>query len=394
MTDFLEMRSIILGNSLTDIVIIVITCLVWLKYHEKFKGLGYWFIASILQITGQIMLLFQGSMHDFISVFLANLFIILAGTMLFYGMELFTSAGGRHGMFFFILVPVVPLYYYFTFVNPLLYVRIFIFSVFAILTSLNFIYLLNFRIDKKQRSLYRQIVVVFVLLAVVYTVRIFLCTGSVDQVSLLSMGTGDKILILAIYILMILLVFSLVIVINNRLLVDISEYLTERERLVQEFKRMASTDGLTGIFNRMKLEPIMTAEVLRSRRYGRLLSILLVDIDHFKLVNDNYGHNIGDAVLRDVAAVLKENLREADSLGRWGGEEFLVVAPETSTDGARKIAEKLREAVASHRFIRDIKVTISVGVASLMADEWEEDMVRRADEAMYLAKNSGRNRIV
>jgi diguanylate cyclase (GGDEF)-like protein len=394
MTDFLEMRSIILGNSLTDIVIIMITCLVWLKYREKFKGLGYWFIASILQITGQIMLLFQGSMHDFISVFMANLFILLAGAMLFYGMELFTSARGRHGMFFFILVPVVPLYYYFTFVKPLLNARILIFSVFAILTSINFIYLLNFRIDKKQRSLYRQIVIVFVLLAVVYVTRIFLSTGSIDHVSLLSMGTGDKILILAIYILMILLVFSLVIVINNRLLVDISEYLTERERLVQEFKRMASTDGLTGIFNRMKLEPIMTAEVLRSRRYGRLLSVLLIDIDHFKLVNDNYGHNIGDAVLRDVAAVLKENLREADSLGRWGGEEFLVVAPETSTDGARKIAEKLREAVDSHKFIRDIKVTISVGVASLMADEWEEDMVRRADEAMYMAKNSGRNRIV
>ncbi|HPS57891.1 MAG TPA: diguanylate cyclase [Spirochaetota bacterium] len=394
MIDFLDMRSIILGNSLTDIVIILIMFLVWRKYREKFKGLGCWFIACILQVTGQILLLFQGSINDFISVLLANLLIISAGLMLFYGMEIFTSARGRHGMFFLLLIPVIPLYYYFTFVTPLLNVRILIFSVSAIFISLNFIHLLNVRIDKKHRYLYRQIVVVFIILAVVYAARIIFRTGSIDQVSLAGMNLPDKLLILTILMLFILLVFSLVIVINSRLLHDISEYLSERERLVQEFKRMATTDSLTGIYNRMKLEPIMTAEVLRSRRYGRMLSVLLVDIDHFKLVNDNHGHNIGDSVLRDVAAVLKENLREADSLGRWGGEEFLVVAPETSTEGARKIAEKLREAVAAHKFIRDIKVTISVGVASLMADEWEEDMVRRADEAMYMAKNSGRNRIV
>ena len=394
MTDFLDMHSIILGNSLTDTIIILIMYLVWLKYREKFKGLGYWFIACILQVSGQLMLFSQGYIQDFISVFLANILIISAGLILFYGMEIFTSARGRHGMFFLLLVPVTPLSYYFTFITPQLNARIIIFSVSIILISLNFIHLLNARIDKKQRGLYRQIVIVFVVLAVVYAARIMFRTGSIDRISLTVLNLTDKILILAIYMLFILLVFSLVIVINSRLLQDISEYLSERERLVQEFKRMASTDSLTGIYNRMKLEPIMTAEVLRSRRYGRMLSVLLIDIDHFKLVNDNYGHNIGDSVLRDVAAVLKENLREADSLGRWGGEEFLVVAPETSTEGARKIAEKLREAVAAHRFIRDIKVTISVGVASLMADEWEEDMVRRADEAMYMAKNAGRNRIV
>jgi len=276
----------------------------------------------------------------------------------------------------------------------MLYARIFIFSATEIIISLSFIYLLNIRIKKKERELYRQIVGVFALLALVFIARIVYGTGSIDRFSLTSTDLTDSILLLATYMLFVLLVFSLVVLINSRLLRDIGEYLKEREKLVLEFKRMASTDSLTGIYNRMKLEPLMTAEVLRSRRYGRLLSVLLIDIDHFKLVNDNYGHNIGDSVLRDVAAVLKDNIREADSLGRWGGEEFLIVAPETSTEGARKIGEKLREAVAGHRFIRDIKVTISVGVATLMADEWEDDMVRRADEAMYQAKNSGRNRIV
>lgn len=175
---------------------------------------------------------------------------------------------------------------------------------------------------------------------------------------------------------------------------DTSAYLRERENLVREFKRLVSTDGLTGIHNRMKVELLMTAEVLRSKRYGRLLSVLLIDVDHFKQVNDNYGHSIGDSVLRDVAAVLNDNIREADILGRWGGEEFLIVAPETDTDGALRFGEKLREAVERHRFIKDIRITISIGVATLMEGEWEDDMVRRADEAMYQAKESGRNRIV
>lgn len=394
MTDFPDIRSIILGNSITNIIIILIMFLVWRNYREKFKGLGYWVLACVLQVAGQIMLLFQGRIHDVFSVFAANLFIITAGLIFFYGMELFIQAGGRCGMFFTLLAPVIPLYYYFTFIAPKVNSRILVFSLAVILISLNFLYLLRYRVNKKQRDLYRPMMIVFILLAVISTLRILLVSGNDDRMFLFSAYTSDKILVLLQYMLFILLVFSLLFIINSRLLKDIGEYLSERERLVQEFKRMATTDGLTGIYNRMKLEPIMTAEVLRSRRYGRLMSILLIDIDHFKLVNDNYGHNIGDAVLRDVAAVLKENLRDADSLGRWGGEEFLVVAPETSTEGARKIAEKLRHAVASHKFIREIKVTISVGVASLMADEWEEDMVRRADEAMYVAKNSGRNRIV
>ena len=389
-----DMRSIILGNSLTDIVVILIMYSVWRKYRGKFKGVGYWFIACSLQVAGQVLLLFQGAIDAVFSVFLANMMLISAGLVLLYGMEFFTNVPGRRGMFFLLFLPIAPLFFYFTFTAPSLRARIIIFSGSALLISLNFVYLLIFRLDKKQRPLYRETGFLFIIFAIVYALRIFLALGLDDNAVFFNSGAGDRLLVLASYMLVVLLVFSLLIVINSRLFRDINAYLAERERLVLEFKRMASTDSLTGIYNRMKLEPIMTAAVLRSRRYGRMLSVLLVDIDHFKLVNDNYGHNIGDAVLRDVAAVLKENLREADSLGRWGGEEFLVVAPETSTEGARAIAEKLRDAVANHSFIRDIKVTISVGVASLLNDEWEDDMVRRADEAMYMAKNSGRNRIV
>ena len=105
MTDFFDMRSVILGNSLANVILAVIMYLVWQKYRGKFQGLGYWFTAGLLQVGGQGLLLLQGIAHDFISVFLANLFILSAGLVLFYGMELFTSARGRHGLVFLILLP-------------------------------------------------------------------------------------------------------------------------------------------------------------------------------------------------------------------------------------------------------------------------------------------------
>lgn len=394
MIDYFDMRSVIHGNSLSNIILAVIMYLVWRKYRGKFRGLGYWLIAGLLQVGGEVLLLTQGIVHDFVSVFLANLSFTLAGAVLFYGMERFTFARGRHGLFFLILLPVIPLHYYFTFVKPLLYARVLILSATEIIVSLNFIYLLNVRVKKKERKLYRMITGIFALVALVFIAMIVYGINTVDRFSLDNTDFIGSILLLVAYMLFVLLVFSFIVLINSRLFMDTSAYLRERENLVREFKRLASTDGLTGIHNRMKVELLMTAEVLRSKRYGRLLSVLLIDVDHFKQVNDNYGHSIGDSVLRDVAAVLNDNIREADILGRWGGEEFLIVAPETDTDGALRFGEKLREAVERHRFIKDIRITISIGVATLMEGEWEDDMVRRADEAMYQAKESGRNRIV
>lgn len=161
--------------------------------------------------------------------------------------------------------------------------------------------------------------------------------------------------------------------------------------------RMAVTDGLTNLANRKQLDAILSDEIPRARRYGRELSVLMLDIDHFKNINDTHGHLAGDCVLSALASMLQKRLRPNDKLGRYGGEEFCAILPETSLASAVHIAEDLRSLVASHPFVADenvIEVTISVGVGALEAGMEPTDLYKRADEKLYVAKRSGRNRVV
>lgn len=159
---------------------------------------------------------------------------------------------------------------------------------------------------------------------------------------------------------------------------------------------MTITDGLTDVGNKKRLDQLVQKEIPRAVRHNRELSLLMVDIDHFKDVNDTYGHLAGDSVLRDLAGILQKRLRPDDELGRYGGEEFAAVLPETSLIGAVKIAEDLRGLVEQHRFIvegEQIRVTVSIGAAALKTGMDAKGFFRAADEMLYKAKNSGRNRV-
>ena len=160
--------------------------------------------------------------------------------------------------------------------------------------------------------------------------------------------------------------------------------------------RMAVTDGLTSLANRKQLDNVLAEEIPRARRHDRDLSVLMLDIDHFKAVNDTHGHLTGDSVLRGLASVLSKRLRPADCLGRYGGEEFCLILPETSINSAARKAEELRALVESHSFVADdrkIRVTVSIGVGTLREGMEAADLYRSADEMLYKAKRSGRNRV-
>ncbi|MCG8554851.1 MAG: GGDEF domain-containing protein [Proteobacteria bacterium] len=160
--------------------------------------------------------------------------------------------------------------------------------------------------------------------------------------------------------------------------------------------RMTITDGLTTVHNKRFLSEVLEREIPRAHRHGRQLSLLMIDIDHFKEINDTYGHLAGDAVLRDLALLIKGRLRPDDVLGRYGGEEFAAVLPETGADGAGRISEELRRMVEEHSFTQDreeISVTVSIGVAQLRKGWQGEQLFRAADEMLYAAKREGRNRV-
>jgi diguanylate cyclase (GGDEF)-like protein len=162
---------------------------------------------------------------------------------------------------------------------------------------------------------------------------------------------------------------------------------------VDQLSAQASTDALTGLLNRYGLAPLFHTERLRTERHGRALSLVLLDLDHFKRVNDESGHAAGDGVLRELAALLRHSVRAEDIVTRWGGEEFVILLPECDEMAAAALAEKLRGAMAAHDFRLPRRITASFGVAQLEDGDDLESLVARADAALYRAKTLGRNRV-
>ena len=162
----------------------------------------------------------------------------------------------------------------------------------------------------------------------------------------------------------------------------------------KEIEKIASIDKLTGIYNRRMLDEFLQIEVDVAQRHKRDLSLIIIDIDYFKSVNDDYGHLVGDEVLRDTAITISESLRNSDVFGRYGGEEFLIICTQTDEKSAFNLAEKLRKIIENHNFNHIGKKTISLGISTFEENDTIELLFKKADEALYCAKNEGRNKTV
>lgn len=186
---------------------------------------------------------------------------------------------------------------------------------------------------------------------------------------------------------------------NRRLVGDLRKKNEELEALNLQIRELAVHDGLTGLYNYRYLHEMLQTEVTRSQRHRFFLSLLMIDVDHFKHYNDHHGHLEGDEVLKRISRILMERARRSDTVARSGGEEFVVVLPETTGDFAVKIAEDFRKAVSEFRFPNGEsqplgRITISLGVAEFPADAGDSRLlVGRADQALYQAKAAGRNRV-
>ncbi|MDD2781442.1 diguanylate cyclase, partial [Sulfuricurvum sp.] len=178
----------------------------------------------------------------------------------------------------------------------------------------------------------------------------------------------------------------------------LAEYNTQLEQMVQdrtqELEKLSITDHLTLLYNRVKLEEVFSEQIQLAKRYNTPFSVLLCDIDFFKSVNDTFGHLIGDKVLVEIADILASTIRDTDIIGRWGGEEFLIIAPETAQEHAVLLAERVCSAVEQGSYTSNQPQTLSIGVSCFSLQDSDVTMMARADNALYEAKNSGRNRIV
>lgn len=177
-------------------------------------------------------------------------------------------------------------------------------------------------------------------------------------------------------------------------IISIARDISELKIMNENLQKMAITDNLTGIYNRHKFEEIIKIEMERSYRFDSTLSLIMVDIDHFKRVNDTYGHDEGDNVIKNIVDIISENIRHLDIFVRWGGEEFIVLCPQTESNGAAVLAEKLRGTVESKKIDVVGNITCSFGVTSYIKDESKSAFIKRLDGALYRAKDEGRNRVI
>lgn len=178
---------------------------------------------------------------------------------------------------------------------------------------------------------------------------------------------------------------------------DVCHYQTQLQKTLDELAKISRIDGLTQIYNRRHWQESLEQEYAKAQRHDKKLSLIMLDLDYFKLLNDNYGHQCGDMVLIEVSALISSLLRVEDIFGRYGGEEFAIILPETGLKGAMELAQRICNSIAAKSLTyktHDIKVTVSLGVAQLSAAESNyEALITQSDSALYQAKGQGRNQV-
>ena len=183
------------------------------------------------------------------------------------------------------------------------------------------------------------------------------------------------------------IVFFLNIILSVAIIILIKRYVKDA------LEEMVNSDSLTGIYNRRFFSEFLQNEIAVSERYKKTFCLIMLDIDFFKKINDNYGHDIGDKILKELVEVIKKSIRKSDLFARVGGEEFAVIAPETSLENAIFLAEKIRLNVEANTYSKNIKVTISLGISQYSSKDDHNTIFKRADNALYKAKGKGRNRV-
>ncbi len=343
------------------------------------------FVSSSLAF---LLFLRQASLGPFLGVLAPNILMTLSYFGLAWGLRsILGFARGWSRRFTAYFIVFIALLCAATFLSPSLLIRTAIGSSFIVLVSAEFLYALH----RGPRS------VPFVVRgAVTSFVAGFICLHAARLILLfLEDDFGFSLLddsFINAYTYLFTIVSS-VLWAGSILGIDAADLVTELERKNEMLRNLAVVDELTGLSNRRLLDSMLAAEIERSERYGDPLSFILFDIDYFKNINDNWGHSVGDDVLKEIARTAEARIREPDCLFRWGGDEFVVLAPHTGLEGAAALAEHLRTEVNARDFPVVGPIALSCGVAEWRSRMSADRLFSLADQALYRAKLAGRNRV-
>lgn len=351
--------------------------------HRGMRGVGFWAAGALAIALGVLGVYLRSGALPSASLVVANLFIIGGHVLTWWGIEAFFERGPPYRFGIAILVLSAGALTYFTATENTRIRIVVLLSCFALMSALRVYSMLR---DVRSATRFSQILSSLALgMHGVYYLALATAVWALPAVErpLAQIPIAGWLFLIPM-LLSIVVVFTAILLINQTIAARLNE--------------TARRDALTGTLTRRALEEVAEDEIARSRRHHTPLSLLLLDIDHFKLVNDQYGHAAGDAALRQFAAAVRRCLRREDIFGRLGGEEFCALLPNTAVEGAALLAERIRQSVADlavdaggHR----LSLKVSIGVASFddHASTWHE-LVHQADTAMYAAKRAGRNRVI
>ena len=366
----------------------VIMILIW-KTRKTYAGFGFWTTGNAASAMGFLLFALRGFIPDLLTIVLANCLVLLTAALYLEGMRRFRGVAGCKILGIVSIIFLALSISYYTYGDNDAGMRIVVLSLLvALFYALGARELLG-NTPPDLRFSYRFTGSLFAAYGLFMVSRAFLTALDPGPHNLYDPNLIQTFTFLTPLLLGIAWTFGFVMLNSERLELDLKNAQVELQRL-------ATTDSLTGICNNRCFFENGEREIQRARRYERPLSVLMFDIDHFKRINDTYGHAAGDQVLVAITAACRTLLRDIDIFGRLGGEEFAILLPETDLAGGKATAERLRSAITGTRIETGgatPHVTISVGVSVLLPDDDSiEQVLKRADDAMYGAKRSGRNR--
>jgi len=372
----LDLRSIIVMSGVLALLISAVFVFLRVSYPKSIQGLSYWAAAAALQ-SSALMLGLRGLIPDLLSIVFANLALLTGVGFFYFGTQRFLNQAASFGRVLGLVAASAPFLVWFTVVQPSFNARLLVVT--AVWLAVQYLQvMLIWRLGKPTFSA-RFTLVVLLVHAVVLLLRFGTALLPLPEQGLFEPSRMQTLYIAT-------NVFVL-------LAQGIGFILMASDRLHEEFEHAAKHDFLTNALMRRAVFDLCEQELERCRRHGRKMVLLMLDIDHFKAVNDIHGHQTGDRVLIDFANRITPLLRRSDQFGRLGGEEFVVLLPETSQEEALVVAERIRSHVELP--VKGMpSITVSIGMTSNRPDEGKLDaLLARADKALYKAKEAGRNRI-
>jgi diguanylate cyclase (GGDEF)-like protein len=385
----LDVRTLGVLSAVLPLILGLVMASYW-RSRKVYSGFGYWVLANFCFFAGYILVPLRGMAPDFLSIIVSNLLIVYGQILVYEGNQLFFESPPFRLSNYFLLVVYAVLQLFFTYSHPDINARI------ALGAAVLFILLVRCGYSVLQNmipgleKIIRPLAYIFFLNALLQVPRAFYALVQPAPIDFFSdqLNSWYALLLLAS-----VLTWTFYFFLLNSIRLEL-----DLEKAHRELTVIANTDSLTGLHNRRHFLEHAEAEFERTKRYGQLLSILVMDIDNFKSVNDGYGHDVGDMTMLKVAQVLRLETRFFDLVARLGGDEFIIMLINTDEQQAFDIAERIRLAVEKTPILFDIgeyNVHLSVGIAAFVPTDSSLDfMLKRADKALYQAKNDGKNRVV